>query len=288
MAAYSTSHSIEVRDDIPTQGKIVVQRKRPVTIHTYIAPDVSFGVTSHIIETAKSLVIVDTQFMRTFSKELRTYVNSLNKPIHTVILSHEHPDHWYGNHLFSDVAITSTTTVLQSLEKQVGSGHFQREQAELGTEAPDEPYLPDGKLSLETRSIDGLAYEFEVKTSAESSEELVIRLPEANTIIVQDLLYNGIHFFAGMDRNNWLNTLEQFKTLQGYDTLLVGHGMPASLSQIDHAIEYLTFANDLASTAERPEQVINGLQQRYPDYEGQFLLNLWKYFLHVPAGTPFV
>jgi hypothetical protein len=62
---------------------------------------------------------------------------------------------------------------------------------------------------------------------------LVIKLPEANAIIVQDLLYNGVHFWPGTDRKNWLTVLENFRTLSGYETLLVGHGMPTSMGQID-------------------------------------------------------
>lgn len=263
---------------IVLQGKVVALKKGPVTIHTYIAPESSVEVTSHIIETEKSLVIVDTQFLQSFSKELRVYADGLKKPIAQVILSHEHPDHWYGGNLFKDVPFTSTATVLKNIQTQIDSGAVKGNAEVMGAEVPAEPHVPDGKLVLGSQTIDGVTLEIEAKTNAESPEELVIRIPEAGAIIVQDLLYNGVHYFPGLDRQNWLTILESFRTLKGYDTLLVGHGMPTSLGQIDHAIEYLTFVNETVASAEKAEDITMALTKRYPMYRGAFLLTFWPMF----------
>jgi glyoxylase-like metal-dependent hydrolase (beta-lactamase superfamily II) len=251
------------------QGRIVALKKGPVTIHTYVAPEASVQVTSHIIETAKSLVIVDTQFLQSFGKEVRAYADSLKKPISQVILSHEHPDHWYGGNLYKDVPFTSTATVQKNIQAQIDSG---------AVAANVKTFAPDGKLTPGVQTIDGVTLDIEAKLNAESPEQLVIKIPEAGAIIVQDLLYNGLHFFPGLDRKNWLTILESFRALKGFDTVLVGHGLPTNLGQIDHAIEYLTFVNETVANAKTAEDISAALAKRYPAYQGQFLLTFWPLF----------
>jgi hypothetical protein len=145
------------------QGRIVALKKGPVTIHTYVAPEASVQVTSHIIETAKSLVIVDTQFLQSFGKEVRAYADSLKKPISQVILSHEHPDHWYGGNLYKDVPFTSTATVQKNIQAQIDSGAVAANVKTFGPEAPAEPFAPDGKLTPGVQTIDGVTLDIEAK-----------------------------------------------------------------------------------------------------------------------------
>ena len=166
----------------------------------------------------------------------------------------------------------------KNVQAQIDSGAAAQTAANFGPEGTPAPRAPDGKLQLGARTIDGVAFEFEVRTNAESPEELVIKLPEANAIIIQDLIYNGVHFWPGTDRKNWITILENLRTLKGFDTLLVGHGLPTSRGQIDHAIEYLTFANDTAATAQKAEDISAALAKRYPDYDGGFVLTYWPRF----------
>jgi hypothetical protein len=54
--------------------------------------------------------------------------------------------------------------------------------------------------------------------------------------------------------------------------------MPTSLGQLDHAIEYLTFANETVASAKSAEEITNALTKRYPTYQGAFLLSFWQQF----------
>ena len=264
----------------PTLGSVFITRRGPITLHTYVAPDASAQVTSHIIETANRLVVVDTQFVQVFAQDLRAYVNSIGKPIERVILSHEHGDHWAGATQFTDVPFVSTETIAQTVETNLPT-YLQLMESLIGAEnMPETPNLPQGSLTAESEVIDGVAFEYRIDDNAEAVQHLSIHLPEANVWIIQDLIYNNAHFFPGMDRANWIATLESLgSATTNDDLLLVGHGLPTTRGEVHSAIAYLQVANELATNATDGASVVAGLQEAYPNYGGNELLAFWRVFL---------
>lgn len=264
----------------PTLGSVFITRRGPVTLHTYVAPDASAQVTSHIIETPNRLVIVDTQFVQAFAQDLRAYVDSIGKPIERVILSHEHGDHWAGATQFTDVPFVSTATVAQNIEENLQT-YLQLMESVIGAEnMPETPNLPEGSQTPEAEEIDGIAFEYRVDDNAEAVQHLSIHLPEANVWIVQDLIYNNAHSFPGVDRANWIATLEGLGSdTTNDDLLLVGHGLPTTRGEAQSAIAYLQLADELAADATDGASVIAALQEAYPTYGGGELLGFWRVFL---------
>ena len=264
----------------PTLGSVFITRRGPVTLHTYVAPDASAQVTSHVIETPNRLVVVDTQFVQVFAQDLRAYVDSIGKPIERVILSHEHGDHWAGATQFTDVPFVSTETIAQTVETNLPT-YLQLMESVIGAEnMPETPNLPEGTLTAESEQIDGIAFEYRVDDNAEAVQHLSLHLPEANVWIVQDLIYNNAHFFPGVDRTNWIATLESLGSdAVNDDLLLVGHGLPTTRGEVQSAIAYLQLADELAAGATDGASVIAALREAYPTYGGDELLGFWSVFL---------
>jgi glyoxylase-like metal-dependent hydrolase (beta-lactamase superfamily II) len=263
-----------------TLGSVYITHRGPVTLHTYVAPVASAQVTSHIIETPNRIVVVDTQFIQTFAKDLRSYVDSIGKPIERVILSHEHGDHWAGATQFTDVPFVTTPTIAQTVETNLPT-YLQLMESVIGAEnMPETPNLPAGSVTVESEVIDGVAFEYRVNDNTESIQNLSIHLPEANVRIVQDLIYNNAHFFPGIDRANWMAALEALGNDTSNDELLlVGHGLPTTRGEVQSAIAYLQLAHQLADGATEGASVIAGLKEAYPTYGGNELLGFWSVFL---------
>ncbi len=260
-----------------TIGDVFVIRRGPVTIHSYIAPDASFQVTAHIIETANSLVIVDTQIAQTFVAEFRAYADSLGKPIERVILSHEHPDHWGGGSQFADVPFVATAATSETLAATAEAALEELSNL-FGDEAPTEVNIPEAAIEVGEEVIDGVTFQFSTEENAEAAEHLLVKVPEARVLIVQDLVYSNAHFFPGIDRSNWISILEGLRTTEDADLLLPGHGYPATFGTLDVAIDYLTMANELAANAETADDIIAGLTEAYPTFGVQGLLTFWPLF----------
>ena len=252
-------------------GKIVITETPVARIHTYVAPEESVQVTTHIIETANSLVLVDAQFALPFAQEVREYAESLGKPIDRIILSHDHPDHWSGSPAF-DMPLVTTANIAANLQQRIDEGSAQ---------APEGFIAPEGALEAGTLVIDGLTYDISIYLDAEAAEQLVIRIPEAKTIILQDLLYNAGYFFPGQNRVNWIQVLDELRkamVTENITTVLVGHGVPTTRGTLDVGIEYLTLLEELFTTAASAEEVVQGIQARYPSYEGAFILTFYALF----------
>ena len=92
--------------------------------------------------------------------------------------------------------------------------------------------------------------------------------------MVQDLVYNGVYFAPGVDRGNWIATLESLRDDPALDTLLVGHGLPTTRGDLDTAIAYIRVLDDAMTNAGTPDDAVAQLKAAFPGYSGDFLLSL--------------
>lgn len=272
--------SVKAQSATPLAGKITITLTPIGPIHTYNAPTVSGLVTTHIIELSNSLVVVDTQLLRPFGAEAAAYAASLGKPIDRVILTHEHPDHWYGAENF-DAPFVATPTTVANVTAAIEDGSARANADGFGPAAPVELRAPVVGVSEGTTIIDGVAFQISTVEGAEAVEQLVIRIPEARTAILQDLMYNAVYFFPGLNRLAWISALDELrKSLKadGYQTILAGHGVPTTVGSLDEGIEFLDFVETQFNTLPSGEAVAEAARSRYPSYEGDVLLTFYPIF----------
>ncbi len=236
-----------------------------VTFHTYVAPDAGFLVTTHIIETETSLVLVDSQFTQSQARGALALAESTGKPINRVILSHSHPDHWGGLNVFAGVPVFASAGV-QAAVAASAEGTIANVRANFGDEFTTTAPVIENVIEAGNETIDGVAFEFAIYNNAEDAEQVVVKLPEAGVMILQDLLYNDAYFFPGLNRVNWISILEELRAGEGYDLLLAGHGFPARLGELTNAIRYLTFFNEARATSQTPDELNAALQAEFPAY----------------------
>jgi len=268
------------------EGKINVNRigRNNVTIHCCSSPDDGEGVNAQIIETTKSLVIVDTMLLRPYAQQLRDYARRLGKPINRVFITHAHPDHWFGLEYFQDVdtfALDETIEEIQLVAKASMDFHTK----EHGDKIADRVYLPAHSVAEGEILIDGMTFNLHKIVNAEDSWMLVIDLPKEKTLIAQDLVYNKYHLFVGQPLANgalcfdgWLRALEQFKA-GGYELLLPGHGMPGDGSLFDDNMKYLRTMREIVRNSNGENFIQNALKA-FPEYRLKLMLELSAFFLY--------
>ena len=252
-------------EGIAVIGTVKVSEKGGVRIHTYLSDALQ---ATHIIESANSLMLVDAQFMAPFAREFRSYADGLGKPIERVIISHGHPDHFFGlGAAFDDMSdrIYALEGVRQFIET-AGPGMLEGMKPRLGDAAPDKIVAPTQVIEPGTETIDGVQYEFVRHEDGEASEQLVIRLPGLNTLILQDLAFNGLHLYmANNTLDGWIAILESLQSLGGYDTVLCGHGEPGGMSVIAANIAYLEDVMEILGKVDNAEDFKAQLLAKYPD-----------------------
>ncbi len=261
-------------------GKISITEKGSAKLHTYTSPEDGLLVNTHIIETKNKLIVIDTQLLRKFAKEVRGYVESLAKPIERIIITHSHPDHWFGLEYFESVPTYSLKETKEEIEK-MGAMFIDAEKKMFGDEITDKIILPKNEIKEGSEIIGGVKFVFEKVGNAEAGVQLLIKLPECSAIIVQDIAANNVHLFIGEKAfDSWIKTLQRLKKLKGYDKVLVGHGEPADISVYDKNIEYLKFAKSAFKSAKSGDELKKKLLEKFPEYRVPVIVDISNAYLY--------
>lgn len=252
-------------------GTVVTLEGDAARTHTYSAPEASFFVNSHAIETDHALVLLDGQLMRPYAAEFADYVESLGKPVERILLSHVHPDHFAGLPVIADrfpgVELHALAEIKAYLDANVRAMLDNRAGA-LGDALDGRAPVIGKVLPVGEEIIDGLTYRFSHLVDAESQHSLLIELPQLGTTVPVDVVFrNEYHLFTtGPFFDPWSDALVALRERLGSaERLLVGHGAPTDPSEIDGNLAYLAEAKAIHAQAADPEQYAEQLKAAFPE-----------------------
>ncbi len=258
------------------QGRVVVHERGGLRFHSYIAPEASFFVNAHAIELPTCLVVVDTQFLAPFAAEARATFDALGKPVERVIITHGHPDHWFGLSRWGDRPTYALPGVTDFI---AGTGAALRAQyrGNMGEMVDEAHVVPAHAIAPGTATIDGVDFLFESVSGAEAGLQLLIKLPSARTVVAQDFLYNGVHsYLEDLDPDTWIAKLEELDGDPGYDFGLPGHGEARALGEaVGQNLTYLRFAKELIDAKTPPDEMRETLLRQFPEHAGENIVDLW-------------
>jgi len=245
---------------------MVARRAGDVRVHTFISPFVHNNIANatHIIESAKNLILVDGQFLAPYARKFREYADSLGKPIERLYLSHRHPDHWFGlGTAFNDISICALPETA-SFVKEHGEDSINDHRQKLGDLAPDSIVVPQEIAEPGEETIDGVTYVFDRVTDTEIDFHLTVRLPEVGVYFVQDLVYSGTHLYLTKHMEHWISVLAEMLRVD-CELFMPGHGLPADKNEVARNIEYLSAARQAISDGLTNGAFRDFLLQRYPE-----------------------
>ena len=253
-----------------------------VSIHTYTAPEDGDSVNTHIIETDAHLIIIDTQMLLPYANEVKVFVDKLNKPIEKVIISHSHPDHWFGTSVFKCEKVYAIKEVLSELQ-ETSSDTIERSRSALGDLVPnnDSAIIPNLILEEGDFEVDNITFRVSKVADTESSYITTIELVEQNIIITQDIAYNDVHLFiAQQEFENWKNVLTSLNS-RNWNLVLPGHGLPTNNEVFTRMINYLNLAQETLDKVDTFSQYKNTIMTNFPEYKGEILIDLNEQFLEL-------
>ena len=268
-------------------------------VFAYIQPDGSWWINNAgFLVGKRGVVSIDTCATEARTRDYQaTIAKVTDQPVRTIVNTHHHGDHTFGNGLFTGATI-------------VAHERLRAEMAAFGPPVPLPFWTPIdwGNLDLTLPDLtftdrvtlwsDDLACEVRyVGQPAHTTNDSIVWIPERSVLFTGDLLFNGGTPFLLMGSiAGSIDVLENVLNPLGAQTIVPGHGEVAGPDLIDNVLGYLHFIQDTARTAKSagltpleaarstdlgryaglldPERLVGNLHRAYSELDG------------APNGTP--
>lgn len=196
-----------------------------------------------ILEGDEGLIVVDTGPSRRYGEAMLDVLGNISgKPVATVINTHHHPDHFFGNQVFSGIPLRALSET-GALAVEHGEGFADNMYRILGdwmrgTEViPPTQSLPLGDVTLAGRKFNV------IPLAGHSEADLALLDVKTGVLIAGDLAFlNRAPTTPSADLGKWRESLDTLDGLEA-SAVLPGHGAfdpaLASLSQTRNYLNWL-------------------------------------------------
>ena len=221
-------------------------------IHAYIQPDGTWWInnTGFLVGT-KGVTSVDAcSTVRRTRAYLAAIAGVTAQPVRTVVNTHHHGDHTFGNFLFPGATIVGHEATRTSvLEWGMPFDAPVWTPVEWGDVELAPPFLTY-KEGV-TVWVDDLRCEVtHVGTAAHTTNDSIVWIPERKVLFSGDLLFNGgTPFLLQGSLSGAITVLEEVVRPLGAETIIPGHGPVCGPEVIDRVLAYLYFLRRTAADA---------------------------------------
>lgn len=255
---------------------------KPLTLEIYNAgAEATFPVTSVLIKGEKEVLLVDTQFEKKHARELVKKIRESGKTLSLIYISHSDPDYYFGADVlmkaFPDAQLFATSATIAS----IASTYKEKEaywKDTLKEEAPDQVILPKPvigqELILENQRIEIIG------VNEPDPNRTFLWIPSLKTILGGISLTANSHLWIGdsataESRFTWLKILDEMEKLEPR-TVIPGHyllnndgSIPDTPASIKFTRDYLITLDEENKKSENSRQLIDALEQHYPELAGK-------------------
>lgn len=208
--------------------------------YAYIQPDGGWGLNNAgLFAGRRETVLIDTCFTERRGRHLRDVVTAVSdRPVSTIINTHHHGDHTYGNYLFPEATILAhhacrermLATGLDTCSLFPGV-----DWGELQISEPTVTFADEITLHLD----DVTAFVRHAGRAAHTAEDLYVWIPERGLLYTGDLVFNrGTPFVLMGSVPGLIRSLHELAALDA-EVVVPGHGAIGDAGLIQPQIDYL-------------------------------------------------
>ena len=238
------------RHDVTTPAPPRVQEVSD-GVFAYIQPDGTWWInnTGFLVGRRGVLSVDACATVRRTKAYLQAIADVTPQPVRTLINTHHHGDHTFGNHLFTGATIVgheaTRTGILDWGEPRSAPFWSEVDWGEVVLEPPFLTYTD----AVTLWSDDLRADVRHVGVAAHTTNDSIVWLPERKLLFSGDLLFNGgTPFLVQGSVTGAIQVLEGIVKPLGAQTIVPGHGPVSGPELIDDVLGYLRFV--LASARE--------------------------------------
>ena len=218
-------------------------------IYAYIQLDGSWGLNNPGFLVGRGgVTVVDTCFTEARARAFRDAVRRVTDcPIRTLVNTHHHGDHTWGNFLFPEAAIVGHTLCREEMIETGLSIQPLFPGVNWGNLEVEPPFITfDDRLTI---FVDDLRLELIFLGPAHTRNDVIVWIPERRLLFSGDLIFSRCTpFVAQGSLGGLIQALDALRGL-GAATIVPGHGEICGPEAIDDSLDYLRFVEDLARRA---------------------------------------
>ncbi len=222
--------------------------------------------------TEEGWVVIDALSTPELSKEFVDNLMRVKKaPIKYAIITHYHPDHWYGAKTYKElgakiVAHKKLMDLYQSGEAQLALENAKQRFGDLFKSVvlvpPD--IVVEDKYTL---NVGRKTFEVIYMGPAHTDNDLVVYMPSEKVLFTGDLvLYNRIPFMGdrGASSKGLVESLHKIKKMDA-EVILGGHNEPMDMSAVDFTLAYVQFLRENIRKAKEQGKSIDEIREALKD-----------------------
>ena len=256
------------------------------TVHRFPIEPGSAFVNAYLVETAAGVVAVDSLLTVSDSRAMREALEQLGKPLHAVLITHSHPDHYAGLAQLvadDDVPIIAPQGVIDTIARD-DAAKDSIVGPMFGDEWPKTRIFPNTPIrDGESVGFDGVQFTvIDLGPSESPHDSPWILGADGETVFLGDQIYDHKHcFLADGFHREWLANIETLRERFPADaTFHIGHGGPVGGEMWDWQRGYIEAFVSTVGEADWAEPdtakaaVIARMKEYEPTDELQFLMEL--------------
>lgn len=200
------------------------------------------------IKTSDSYVLVDTGTSYKYAEQAYEAMQKIaNLKVSTIIITHEHDDHWMGNSFYKE-KFSSKIYAPKSINENYDENSRPRIFSVLdakdleGTKIVKADFIVDDKEDIKVGDTN--IQIINTKLHAHSHDDLIVYLPDEKVIFTGDIVMNE-RITSNRD-GSVLDTLKAITLLDSFDwkVMVPGHGTNTSKTALDHTRKYFTLLKE--------------------------------------------
>jgi len=258
-------------------------------VHRYEATFADFFINSFLVETENGVVGIDAPIAISSSRELRSKLDKIGKPLLAVLITHGHPDHFTSLGEFTKGFEVPILATQETLDFALREDKEKSKTAVLifGDEYPKNRIFPNKIVrGGDEFTFDGVKFALRDFGPGESDDDCawVLDIDGIKHVFLGDIIHNHMHcFFRDGHPLQWLNNLDRL--LLDFDhtaILYTGHGDPCGTEMVYWHRGYIqAFLGTLKSmlrnrdslTEEEQKTLVAKMQSFLPNDKTLLLLN---------------
>ena len=220
-------------------------------VFAYIQHDGSWCLNNPaFVAAADQVIAIDACATERRTRLFREAIGRLSEqPVRTLVNTHAHLDHTFGNYLFAEDAVivghaNCRAEILHDAPELPARARQMFPSVEWGAIEVVAPSLTfEDRLSLYAGELE---LELIYVSPAHTNTDVVVWLPERKVVIAGDIVFHRGTPFALMGSvAGWLDALDRLRAL-GAETIVPGHGPIAGPEVLDDVADYLRFVQQSA------------------------------------------